>query len=140
MLTKRELIKQALKNVFEKLTANESVFTELFGFKTAEISVCDLSKKVGIGYYEPGSILKIFFVDDDYKNTDSERFKPVFSISYTVLELRNEIAWNIEFINKTILVKEAGDLSGISSIMQAVYCIIQSIEYEEKKLFKNSLC
>lgn len=137
-MTKEELIRQTLKNVFEKLTVNESVFVELFGFKTAEINIRGLLKKVGIGYYEPGyTILKIFFIDDRYEKTDSRRFKPVISIGYRASELKNEAAWDFEFSDETTLVKEVGSLSNMSSDMQAFYYIIQDIEYEERELVKN---
>lgn len=137
-MTKEEIIRQVLKNVFEKLTINESVFIELFGFKTAEISVRGLLKKVGIGYYEQGNtILKVFFINDHYEKADSNRFKPVLSIGYRIIGSKKEAAWNIEFSDEAILVKEVGSLPSISSDMQALYYIIQDIEYEERELAKS---
>ena len=130
------IIKQALENVFNKLTVDASTFIDLYGFKTAEIKVRGLLRTIGIGLYAPSPSIKIFFIDDQLAPDDHLRFKPIMKVSHRYWG-EQAVVWDIEFADETQLVVEVGDLQKFSAYMQAAHYIIQDIEYEERELLSK---
>ncbi len=130
------IIKQALENVFNKLTVDVSAFIDLYGFKTAEIKVGSLLRTIGIGLYAPSSSIKIFFIDDQCAQDDHQRFQPILDISFRYWG-EETVVWNIEFLNTT-MVEEVDHLRNFSANMQAAYYVVQIIENEERELLNKA--
>lgn len=136
MKTNEAIIRQVLTNVFKKLTVNVSDFIDLYGFRTAEIKIGSFLLPIGIGFYEPSSSIKIFFIDGQCAKDDHQRFKPILEIGYRYWS-DQEVKWHSEFKN-TGAFTEVGCVRKLRLNMQAACEIIEAIEDEEQKMLNKT--
>jgi hypothetical protein len=138
---KNDLIQEVLSTVFNKLTVNSVEFFNVFGYKTAELTIAGLPK-FGLGFYEANPSIKIFFLDDRYEPNDRykpggrSRYKEIVCVSRRVVDDDKKIAWNVEFTDETVLVENVGSFIVISKNMEAVLYVMQAIEIEENIFLK----
>lgn len=135
MVKNEEVIRQILENVFNKLTTGVLDFTELYGFKTAEIRVSGIIRTIGVGFYIPSAKMKIFYINDRCDQNGNEKFSPVLEIGYRNSE--GVAAWGMEFVDDITLIAQVGNFQlGVANI-QAMYHVMQLIEEEEQLILKQ---
>jgi hypothetical protein len=129
MIKNEVTVRFILVNTFFLLTGSSPAFIDLEGFKTAEIKFNGLETTIGLGFCESATIMKIFYIDNQYDKNDNRRFKPMLTIGYKNLE--DAIVWDVRFVNEPILIPAVGNFELVAANMQAMFWIMKIIAREE---------